>query len=128
LSLLLLRPPTSTLLPYTTLFRSDQGRRHRLGLGFEPCHHRIARRYNRLRRCGRRRHTVLVPPSGIVRRVNCVSRAHGREEKSKSPSQPAVYIVDDDDGMRRALTLLIGTVGYHAVPFARPREFLEKYD
>ena len=55
-------------------------------------------------------------------------RAHGREEKSKSPSQPAVYIVDDDDGMRRALTLLMGTVGYHAVPFARPREFLEKYD
>src|SRR5690606_26223104 len=30
--------------------------------------------------------------------------------------------------MRRALTLLIGTIGYQAVAFARPREFLEKYD
>jgi two-component system response regulator FixJ len=55
-----------------------------------------------------------------------VSSAHGKEDKNKS--QPVVYIVDDDDGMRRALTLLMGTVGYHAVPFGRPREFLEKYD
>lgn len=55
-----------------------------------------------------------------------MSSAHGKEDKNKS--QPVVYIVDDDDGMRRALTLLMGTVGYHAVPFGRPREFLEKYD
>jgi two-component system, LuxR family, response regulator FixJ len=39
-----------------------------------------------------------------------------------------IYIVDDDDGMRKALTLLMTTVGYHAVPFARPGEFLAKYD
>jgi len=57
-----------------------------------------------------------------------VNASHAREQKTKKTSQPVVYIVDDDDGMRRALTLLIGTIGYQAVAFARPREFLEKYD
>jgi two-component system, LuxR family, response regulator FixJ len=42
--------------------------------------------------------------------------------------KPTIYIVDDDDGMRRALTALMTTVGYNAVPFARPAEFLAKYD
>jgi two-component system response regulator FixJ len=39
-----------------------------------------------------------------------------------------IYIVDDDDGMRRALGVLMTTVGYHPVAFARPGEFLAKYD
>jgi FixJ family two-component response regulator len=39
-----------------------------------------------------------------------------------------VYIVDDDDGMRRALTVLMTTVGYQPVAFSRPAEFLAKYD
>lgn len=43
-------------------------------------------------------------------------------------SKPIIYIVDDDDGMRRALTALMTTVGYQAVPYARPAEFLAKYD
>jgi two-component system, LuxR family, response regulator FixJ len=42
--------------------------------------------------------------------------------------KPVVYIVDDDDGMRRALTVLITTVGYQPVAFAKPSEFLAKYD
>jgi len=42
--------------------------------------------------------------------------------------KPIVYIVDDDDGMRRALTVLITTVGYPVTAFARPSEFLAKYD
>ena len=42
--------------------------------------------------------------------------------------KPIVYIVDDDDGMRRALTVLMTTVGYQPVAFARPSEFLAKYD
>jgi two-component system, LuxR family, response regulator FixJ len=50
--------------------------------------------------------------------------APGRDTKHK----PTIYIVDDDDGMRRALTALMTTVGYHAVPFARPGEFLAKFD
>src|SRR5690349_24452925 len=39
-----------------------------------------------------------------------------------------VYIVDDDDGMRRALSVLMSTVGYNAVTFERPAEFLQKLD
>ena len=42
--------------------------------------------------------------------------------------KPIVYIVDDDDGMRRALTVLMTTVGYEPVAFARPSEFLAKCD
>ena len=42
--------------------------------------------------------------------------------------KPIVYIVDDDDGMRRALTVLMTTVGYEPVAFARPSEFLAKHD
>jgi FixJ family two-component response regulator len=42
--------------------------------------------------------------------------------------KPVVYIVDDDDGMRRATTVLISTVGYQPVAFAKPSEFLAKYD
>jgi two-component system response regulator FixJ len=41
---------------------------------------------------------------------------------------PVIYIVDDDDGMRRALSVLMTTVGYQPVTFARPSEFLAKYD
>lgn len=42
--------------------------------------------------------------------------------------KPIVYIVDDDDGMRRALTVLMTTVGYEPVAFARPSEFLARHD
>ena len=45
-----------------------------------------------------------------------------------SKRRPVVYIVDDDDGMRRALTVLMTTVGYQPVAYARPGEFLAKYD
>lgn len=38
--------------------------------------------------------------------------------------KPTVFIVDDDDGMRRALALLVGTLGYEASAFASPRDFL----
>jgi two-component system, LuxR family, response regulator FixJ len=47
-----------------------------------------------------------------------------KESKRKS----VVYIVDDDDGMRRALGVLMTTVGYQPAAFAGPREFLAKYD
>jgi two-component system, LuxR family, response regulator FixJ len=46
----------------------------------------------------------------------------------ESKRKPVVYIVDDDDGMRRALTVLITTIGYQPVAFAKPNEFLAKYD
>ena len=60
------------------------------------------------------------PPHGGQQHMT----AAGKDTKKK----PTIYIVDDDDGMRRALTALMTGVGYHAVPFARPREFLAKFD
>lgn len=42
--------------------------------------------------------------------------------------KPLIYIVDDDDGMRRALSVLMTTVGYDAVAFSRPSEFLKHFD
>lgn len=41
---------------------------------------------------------------------------------------PTIYIVDDDDSMRKALALLLTTVGYTPVAFARPGQFLESYN
>jgi two-component system response regulator FixJ len=38
-----------------------------------------------------------------------------------------VYIVDDDDGMRHALELLLTTVGYETAAFSRAREFLKAF-
>ncbi|MDE2305813.1 MAG: response regulator transcription factor [Gammaproteobacteria bacterium] len=35
-----------------------------------------------------------------------------------------IYVVDDDDGMRRALSVLLSTVGFRTLAFARPSEFL----
>jgi two-component system response regulator FixJ len=36
-----------------------------------------------------------------------------------------VYVVDDDDSIRRALKRLLGSVGYHAITFESAEEFLE---
>jgi len=46
----------------------------------------------------------------------------------ESKHKPVVYIVDDDDGMRRALSVLMTTVGYQPAAFAGPREFIAKHD
>ena len=43
------------------------------------------------------------------------------DEIQQSP--PTVYVVDDDDGMRRALGALLSTVGYKTALFSRPSEF-----
>ena len=40
---------------------------------------------------------------------------------------PTVYVVDDDDGMRRALDTLLSTVGYKTAVFSRPSEFLANF-
>ena len=40
---------------------------------------------------------------------------------------PTIYVVDDDDGMRRALDALLSTVGYTTVVFSRPSEFLATF-
>ncbi len=40
---------------------------------------------------------------------------------------PTVYVVDDDDGMRRALDTLLSTVGYKTAVFSRPSELLANF-
>jgi two-component system, LuxR family, response regulator FixJ len=40
---------------------------------------------------------------------------------------PIIYVVDDDDGMRRALDTLLSTVGYKTAVFSRPRDFLANF-
>ena len=40
---------------------------------------------------------------------------------------PTVYVVDDDDGMRRALDALLSTIGYKTAVFSRPSEFLARF-
>lgn len=42
-------------------------------------------------------------------------------------TEPVVYVVDDDDGMRRALDTLLSTVGYKTAVFSRPSEFLATF-
>jgi two-component system, LuxR family, response regulator FixJ len=41
--------------------------------------------------------------------------------------QPTIYVVDDDDGMRRALDTLLSTVGYKTAVFSRPSDFLSRF-
>ena len=43
-------------------------------------------------------------------------------------STPIIYVVDDDDGMRRALSTLFATIGHATAAFARPTEFLQQHD
>ena len=45
-----------------------------------------------------------------------------------APAVPIVHVVDDDEGMRRALTLLLSTVGYKTLAFANPDDFLAQFD
>jgi FixJ family two-component response regulator len=49
-----------------------------------------------------------------------------KEEARKNA--PVIYIVDDDESMREALTLLIRTVGYETVAFSGPGDFLAQHD
>jgi two-component system, LuxR family, response regulator FixJ len=44
-----------------------------------------------------------------------------------SPQAPTVYVVDDDDSMRRALGALLTTVGYKTALFGRPSDFLARF-
>jgi len=48
--------------------------------------------------------------------------------QEKSAHDATIFIVDDDDGMRRALGTLLSTVGYRTVLFALPGEFLARFN
>jgi two-component system response regulator FixJ len=45
----------------------------------------------------------------------------------EKPSEITVYVVDDDDGMRRALHTLLNTVGFKTAVYSRPSEFLAQF-
>jgi two-component system, LuxR family, response regulator FixJ len=47
--------------------------------------------------------------------------------KSDKIAAPVIYVVDDDDGMRRALDTLLSTVGYKTAVYSRPTEFLANF-
>jgi FixJ family two-component response regulator len=48
-------------------------------------------------------------------------------EAGKQTVQDTVYIVDDDEGMLSALSLLLGTVNYRTKTYASPKEFLQHF-
>ena len=50
------------------------------------------------------------------------------EVVSHSAKGPTIYVVDDDESMRKAIALLLRTVGYNPIVYARPGDFLAKYD
>jgi len=39
-----------------------------------------------------------------------------------------VYIIDDDEGMRQSLNVLLNTVGYKTATFANPHDFLAQFN
>lgn len=48
--------------------------------------------------------------------------------KEAKKDSAVIYVLDDDEGMRRALTTLLGTIGHRVLAFAAPNEFLGKHD
>jgi FixJ family two-component response regulator len=39
-----------------------------------------------------------------------------------------IYVIDDDEGMRRALSVLLSTVGYKTATYGNPRDFLAQFN
>lgn len=48
--------------------------------------------------------------------------------KEAAKESTVIYVLDDDEGMRRALTTLLATIGHKVSPFSSPNEFLTKHD
>ena len=47
--------------------------------------------------------------------------------QEKKAQAATIFVVDDDDGMRRALDTLLSTVGYKTAVYSRPTEFLANF-
>jgi FixJ family two-component response regulator len=47
--------------------------------------------------------------------------------KDSSPV-PVIYVIDDDEDMRNALTALLSTIGHRSVMFSRADEFIRQFD
>ncbi len=48
-------------------------------------------------------------------------------QRAEESRPPTVFVVDDDEGMRRALSLLLNTVGYRTAEFSSPKDFLHNF-
>jgi len=48
--------------------------------------------------------------------------------KSSADDVSTVFVVDDDDGVRTSLGILLESAGYHPATFASAAEFLEQHD
>src|SRR5688500_17737772 len=49
-------------------------------------------------------------------------------DKSQNTRSATIYVVEDDESMSQAIALLLRTVGYNPIVFARPGDFLAKFD
>src|SRR5688500_14662317 len=49
-------------------------------------------------------------------------------DKSQNTRSATIYVVEDDESMSQAIALLLRTVGYNPIVFAKPSEFLAKFD
>lgn len=47
--------------------------------------------------------------------------------KAPAPLSPLIHLIDDDDGVRESLALLIGTVGLRVESWADPQSFLDGF-
>ena len=45
-----------------------------------------------------------------------------------NPVSPLIHLVDDDDAVREALALLIGSVGLRVAGWKHPQDFLDRFD
>ena len=48
--------------------------------------------------------------------------------RSSGPLSPLIHLIDDDTAVRDSLALLIGTVGLRVQTWARPQDFVDRFD
>ena len=45
-----------------------------------------------------------------------------------NPVSPLIHLVDDDDAVRDALALLVGSVGLRVAAWKHPQDFLDRFE
>src|SRR4029077_14765208 len=74
----------------------------------------------------------FAPRSGLSLHLTFGSRRHAMTERPKSPREiasaevPVVFVIDDDESMRRGLTNLFESVGLRVEVFGSASELLER--
>ena len=58
----------------------------------------------------------------------CDEHSHVLNASSVGLAEPTIYLVDDDRGIRFAVTRLLASFGYHVDSFGSAEEFLEAVD